>query len=576
MPRSILPLLLLVATNAAAEGWWQWGRTAQHESASPVVGDKLDRIEAEMVLDPFVDAEKTSVGGFLVVHYPVPLIDGDDLFLVRKSGEYTGNPTRETQVWNVTNVRRAGSQFTTRWTFTSDWKPVPTAISGGPFWEPVYHPVLTADAVWAPGAGGTIFKLNRANGALIARFNPFGTAVDSTIFVSGPLTVDDRGNVYYNAIQLVLVNPWLIDPVNSWLVRIGADGTVSKATYASLTPNAPAPDSFCTSIFTMQPPWPPTPDAVAPTSRCGAQRPGINVTPAVSLDGTIYTVSRAHLNDRWSYLIAVNPDLTLKWASSMRNRLNDGCNVLIPPNGTLGGCSTGATTGVDPADNQRGSGRVLDDSTSSPVVAPDGRILYGAFTRYNYKQGHLMMFNSDGSYAGAYGAGWDLTPAIHRHDNTYSILLKENRYNAGSYCDTGACPPRNIATPNDPESYFITRLNASLNVEWKFQSTNTMSCERDDFGVVRCTDDHPWGFEWCVNAIAVDSRGVVYANSEDGNLYAIDQNGRELQRIFLQVALGAAYTPLSIGPEGRIYTQQDGKLFVVSEVLPPKRRAVKR
>jgi outer membrane protein assembly factor BamB len=79
-----------------------------------------------------------------------------------------------------------------------------------------------------------------------------------------------------------------------------------------------------------------------------------------------------------------------------------------------------------------------------------------------------------------------------------------------------------------------------------------------------------------VNAIAVDSRGVVYANSEDGNLYAIDQNGKELQRIFLQVALGAAYTPLSIGPEGRIYTQQDGKLFVVSEVLPPKRRAVKR
>ena len=93
------------------------------------------------MLDPFADAEKQSVGGFLVVHYPVPLIDGNDLYLVRKSGAFTGNSTRETQIWNVLNVRRAGNQFTTIWTFTSDWKPVPSAIAGGPSWEPVYHPI---------------------------------------------------------------------------------------------------------------------------------------------------------------------------------------------------------------------------------------------------------------------------------------------------------------------------------------------------------------------------------------------------------------------------------------------------
>jgi hypothetical protein len=61
----------------------------------------------------------------------------------------------------------------------------------------------------------------------------------------------------------------------------------------------------------------------------------------------------------------------------------------------------------------------------------------------------------------------------------------------------------------------------------------------------------------------VDKNGVVYANSEDGNLYAIAQGGVEKQRIFLQLALGAAYTPLSIGPDGRIYTQNAGHLFVV-------------
>ncbi len=576
MLRTLLPLLLFIATNATAEGWWQWGRTAQHQSASPVIGDRLTRIQAEMVLDPLALAAKSQVGGSLLVHYPVPLIDGDDLFVLEKSGFFSSLATRETQNWNVKRLRTTGGRLSPQWTFASDWKPVPSGGGGGPFWEPVYHPVLSVDALWAPGAGGTMFKVNRATGAVIERFNPFGAVVDASIFVSGPPAIDDRGNIYYNAIQLDRTSPWGENPINSWLVKIAADGTMSKVTIASLTPGAPAASEFCTTTFSSPAPWPPSPTAVAPSAVCGAQRPGINVTPAVAPDGTIYTVSRAHFRDRWGYVIAVNPDLTPKWATSMRNRLRDGCNISIPPNGTPGGCRIDAPTGVDPTDNQFGSGAVRDDSTSSPVVAPDGRILYGAYTRYNYSQGHLMMFNANGTYAGAFGAGWDVTPAIYQHGNTYSVVLKENRYNAGSYCGGSACPARNDATPNDPESYFITQLDASLNVEWRFQNTNTQSCERDDFGVVRCQNDHPWGFEWCVNAVAVDGRGVVYANAEDGNLYAIGQGGRELERIFMQTALGAAYTPLSIGPDGRIYTQNDGKLFVVGEDPKPKRRAVRR
>jgi hypothetical protein len=33
--------------------------------------------------------------------------------------------------------------------------------------------------------------------------------------------------------------------------------------------------------------------------------------------------------------------------------------------------------------------------------------------------------------------------------------------------------------------------------------------------------------------------------------------------LFLNIAIGAAYTPLSIGPDGKLYTQNDGHLFVV-------------
>ena len=78
-----------------------------------------------------------------------------------------------------------------------------------------------------------------------------------------------------------------------------------------------------------------------------------------------------------------------------------------------------------------------------------------------------------------------------------------------------------------------------------------------------CTDDHPHGFEWCINAPAVDDAGTVYANSEDGWVYAIDKGGHITQRIFLDMSIGAAYTPLAIDGRGLIYTLNAGKLSVV-------------
>jgi hypothetical protein len=569
--------LITLAPTASADGWFQWGRNARHESAAPVAGHDLHRIEAEFVLDPFADAEKTAAGGVLLVHYQVPLSDGNDLYNVVKSGTFVANTTRDSQIWNVQNLRRTATGYVQRWLYESDWKPVPSGGTSGPRWEPVYHTAVTADAIWAPGRGGTIDKISRDTGARLARFNPFGEAVDTTIYVTGPPTADDAGNIYYNAMQVATTaTAWTADPAGSWLVKIAANGTITKATYASLTPDAPAAGAQCTSTFSnANLPWPPTPAAVAPTVRCGAQRPGVNVAPAIAADGTIYTVSRAHGIDRWSYLIAANADLSPKWTASLRTRMNDGCNVLIPRNGTPGGCREGATTGVDPSDNLLGSGTVRDDSTSSPVVAPDGAILYGAYTRYNYSQGHLMKFSSTGQYLASYQFGWDLTPAIWEHDGTYSVLLKENRYSAGSYCGGSNCPAnRSTVTPNDPESYYITQLDSNLAVEWKFRGTETKSCERQADGSVTCVEERPAGFEWCVNAIAVDNRGVVYANSEDGHLYAINQGGHLRQRLFLHLALGAAYTPLSIGADGRILTQNDGRLFIVSG--SPRQRSVKK
>src|SRR5262249_61423139 len=110
-----------------------------------------------------------------------------------------------------------------------------------------------------------------------------------------------------------------------------------------------------------------------------------------------------------------------------------------------------------------------------------------------------------------------------------------------------------------------------LTVEWKVQITNNQSCSRKPDGSVTCvpnTSGNQWpniGFEWCINAPVVDADGVVYANSEDGNLYAIKQGGTLKSSLFLNLALGAAYTPLAIGQDGRIYTGNKGTLFVIGQ-----------
>ena len=281
----------------------------------------------------------------------------------------------------------------------------------------------------------------------------------------------------------------------------------------------------------------------------------MNAAPAVAPDGTIYVISRTHFNAYWGYLTAVNADLTPKWSVSLRNRFHDGCGVLLPPNGSSGGCRSGTTIGVDPADNLPGSGIILDNSSASPVVAPDGSILYGAYNTYNDEQGHLMHFDSQGAFLGAYGFGWDTTPAIYPHDGSYSIIEKENHYGGVVH----------------PPEYFITQLDPALNVEWQLRNTNTEACGRDSQGSIVCVPTQP-GFEWCVNAPAVDAEGTVYANSEDGNIYAIGQGGIIRQTLFLQLALGAGYTPVAIGPDGRVYAQNAGHLFVIGGL--PHRRAV--
>jgi len=240
----------------------------------------------------------------------------------------------------------------------------------------------------------------------------------------------------------------------------------------------------------------------------------------------------------------------------MRDRLNDGCGVLVPiatnRSAQANTCRFGANFGVDPATNQKPAGRVFDQSSSSPVVTPDGGVIYGAFTLYGFDRGHMFRFDANGNFAGAFNFGWDSTPAIYPHNGTYSIIIKDNHYDAGNYCepDQSVKVSEKVCVDAPKGPYYITQLDPNMNIEWQFRNTSTDAT-------------HNNGFEWCINAPAVDLLGNVYANSEDGNLYVIKQGGELIGQIFLNQAVGAAYTPLSIGPDGKLYTENDGILFAV-------------
>jgi len=190
--------------------------------------------------------------------------------------------------------------------------------------------------------------------------------------------------------------------------------------------------------------------------------------------------------------------------------------------------------------------RMIDEASSTPTALPDG-VLFGTVDRYNFARGHLLKIDLNGNFVAAYPFGWDSTPAVYAHGGTYSIVIKDNHYEATAYCGAQGNP---VCTARAPGPFYITQLDANLNVEWQFQSTTIDA-------------NHPNGYEWCVNAPAIDSNGVVYANSEDGNLFAINQGGTLKQKIFQQLAIGAAYTPASIGGDGKIYSQNDGHLYVV-------------
>ncbi|HEX3766315.1 MAG TPA: hypothetical protein VHW23_46805 [Kofleriaceae bacterium] len=551
--------------------WRQWGNNAAHIGASCVRGQPLAGQLSSTVYDPFLAQEIADTFGVLFVHYQTPLIDGDDLYMMTKKGTYTPcdvDPTSgfpscnlpderyrlNSQVWSEQRFAIApDGKLTLQWSYDSDWKPEPAAI-----FEPVFQPALAGTLIAIPGAGGALWELDRMSGQVVRHVTPFGPTVDPDTYVAGGLSVGADGTIYYNALKLVHDAPNAA-PGQGWLVVVSPDGTARTADYASLVPGAPAAADQCFLTYsdTVNPPplpWPPlNPDGTVvppPSGPCGPQTPGLNVAPAIGADGTIFTVSHAQFNVRYSYVIAVHPDLSPKWATSLRDLLHDGCGVNTPIDGTtdidhIFDCQVGTPQGVDRVTGMLPAGQVHNESSSSPVALPDGSVLYGALTIHNSSRGHMFKFGPTGAVTAMFDFGWDSTPAVFGGPDDYKVIIKDNHYGSGPF--------------------LISELDSSLHIVWSFQTNNTQSCARQGDGTIACTDDHPDGFEWCINAPAVDRDGTVYANSEDGNTYAITPDGKLRDKVFLDRALGAAYTPIALDHTGHVLALNAGQLAVLGQ-----------
>ena len=191
-PATITVTFMVNPLAANTPFWPQWGSNPQHTGMVNVAGQSLANKLADIVYDPFIAQEKAELGGELVVHEQTPVIDGNDVYMVQKTGTYNScNPVGNWQngaacgpnswnsmIWNERRYTWINGQLATIWTFQSDWIPEPNAANfnagagGLQGWEPVFHPIEANNFIYVPGAAGTVWKVDKIAGTSSSHINP--------------------------------------------------------------------------------------------------------------------------------------------------------------------------------------------------------------------------------------------------------------------------------------------------------------------------------------------------------------------------------------------------------------------
>ena len=502
------PLLLVCATPARGEAQVAWSTFAgnpQHTGLSSAAAQPLDVIHWSTPVD------LAPPDGDIPIHYGSPLVTPANTVIIPvKTGASGGYKVQA----------RSAKDGSLIWSEITDYILPPHN------WTPSYSPTLAPnDRLYFAGAGGTVYfrdNLDGAQPAATGQLAFFGlssyeanpASFDSTVFINTPLTADTTGNIYFG----FRTNGTAPLGLHSGIARIGADGAGTWVSAAS----ASGGDVNITRV----------PHQAA---------------PALSHDEHTLYVVVAGAGTTSQYLVGLDPTtLGLKESSpgtKMRVALKD------------------------PRDGGTNNALVLDDSSASPMVGPDGDVYYGVLGNpFNGSRGWLLHFSGDLTQTKTPGAfGWDNTAAIvprsavpsYAGSSSYLIFSKYNNY-AGLDGGDGVNKIA-VLDPNDT----MVEPHTSSNRLLVMKQVLTIAGPTPD---PEFTAQFPTAVrEWCINTAAVDpATKSVMANSEDGKLYRWDLTTNTLSQVVtLSPGIGEAYTPTVIGPDGTVYAINQAVLNAV-------------
>jgi hypothetical protein len=493
-----------LAAQVAATSWSGYAHDSQHSGVSADASQSLNHIHWCTPVDTVLE----DTAGPLYIHYGTPVVTAANTVLVPQ--RTSSNNTYRINAFSGGSggAFGCGSPNTPLYTLTTDYTPPPHD------WIPSYGAVLALGTrYYYPGAGGTVYyrtSPDSATGAIgqlafygLSTYQADPSAFNSTVMISTPLTADHAGNIYFGFL-VTGANP---ANLQSGLARISVTGTGSWVSAAAL-----AAGDNSVAITQVQ----------------------MNCAPAFRIHQDILYIGLSSGNGTPGYLAEVDaPSL----APIAHVHLTD--------------------------PNTRQNATILDDSSASPTVGPDGDVYYGVFETAccsNHDRGWLLHFNSTLSTSKLPGAfGWDTTASVvaktlvpsYRGISSYLLLTKYNNYEGAG--GNG----QNYVAVTDPNTSMTDPITGVSVMNVVMEQLGPTSDVPPDGGVR----------EWCINSAAIDpATSSAIVNSEDGTSYRWNFITNTLsQRILLSTGVGEAYTPTVIGPDGTVYAINDAVLYAIGQ-----------
>jgi hypothetical protein len=506
---ALLGAVAILLAPAARAAWETHAENPQHTGVSSVASQPLQVIRWSMPVD------LAPPSGIISVHYGSPLVTaGNTVIVPVKTGSLGGYRVEARRALDGAVV----------WTANTDYILPPYN------WMPSYAPTLTAgNRVYFAGAGGTLYYRDAVDsggpepiGRLafygLASYTAAPSTFNTTVFVNTPITVDDAGTIYFGFRTSGSAPLGL----KSGIARIDVNGNGSwvSATAAS------GGDATITRV----------PHQAA---------------PALSNDGHIlYVVVASASSIGNSWLVGLDPvTLALKESSpgvKMRVALKD------PRNGN--------------------NANVIDDSSGTPMVGPDGDVYYGVLGNPFNVRGWMLHFSGNLTQVKTPGAfGWDNTASVvpksavpsYNGGSSYLLFTKYNNY-AGSDGGDGV----NKLAVLDPNATMV-EPHPSSNGQLVMKEVLTIAGVTPDADQIAQFPNAVR--EWCINTAAVDPfTKTVLVNSEDGKLYRWNLTTNTLSAgITLSPGVFEAYTPTVIGPDGTAYAINWSILNAVGALATP-------